>query len=154
MLLDYFLQRLGKEDDALKRVKRVAPQALEVLEKYNWPGNVRELENAISRAAVMARGDSIFLDDLPLDVREPKSTVVPAEQVGQTVDTAVAALFAMARNDPKVKIIPAVERELIVRALAETGGNQLQAAKLLGMTRATLRKRIEKFGITRRLELD
>ena len=47
----------------------------------------------------------------------------------------------------------AVERELIIRALAETGGNQVQAAKLLGTTRATLRKRIEKFGITRRLEL-
>lgn len=47
----------------------------------------------------------------------------------------------------------AAERELIVRALAETGGNQLKAAKLLGMTRATLRKRIEKFGITRRLAL-
>ena len=153
VLLDYFLQRLGKEDDALKRVKRVAPQALEVLEKYNWPGNVRELENAISRAAVVARGDSIFLDDLPLDIREPRPSTVPAKQVEQTVEAAVASLFALARNDPQLKIIAAVERELIVRALAETGGNQLQAAKLLGMTRATLRKRIEKFGITRRLEL-
>ena len=47
----------------------------------------------------------------------------------------------------------AAERELIVRALGETGSNQLQAAKLLGMTRATLRKRIEKLGIRRRLEL-
>jgi two-component system nitrogen regulation response regulator GlnG len=154
VLLDYFLQQLGKEDNALNRVKRVAPQALEVLEKYNWPGNVRELENAISRAAVVARGDSIFLDDLPLDIREPRPTAVPAIQAEQTVETAVASLFVLAHNDPHLKIIAAVERELIVRALAETGGNQLQAAKLLGMTRATLRKRIEKFGITRRLELD
>ncbi|MGD0016357.1 MAG: sigma-54 dependent transcriptional regulator [Verrucomicrobiia bacterium] len=153
VLLDYFLQRLINEDDALNKVKRVAPQAFEVLEKYNWPGNVRELENAISRAAVMAHGDSIFLDDLPLDIREPKPASVPPEQVGQTVDTAVAALFAIARKDPQLKIIAAVERELIVRALGETGGNQLQAAKLLGMTRATLRKRIEKLGIKRRLEL-
>jgi two-component system nitrogen regulation response regulator GlnG len=154
ILLDYFLQRLSNEDGVLKKVKRVTPQALEVLEKYNWPGNVRELENAISRAAVIGRGDSIFPEDLPLDIREPKRIAVPPKQIEQTVEAAVSSLFALARNDPKLKIIAAVERELIVRALAETNGNQLKAAKLLGMTRATLRKRIEKFGITRRLELD
>jgi two-component system nitrogen regulation response regulator GlnG len=59
----------------------------------------------------------------------------------------------LARKDPKFKIMAAVERELIIRALAETSGNQLQAAKLLGITRATLRKRIEKFGIERRMEV-
>jgi DNA-binding protein Fis len=53
-----------------------------------------------------------------------------------------------------LKIIEAAERELIVRALAETAGNQVQAAKLLGMTRATLRKRIESFGIQKRMAID
>jgi two-component system nitrogen regulation response regulator GlnG len=52
-----------------------------------------------------------------------------------------------------LKIIPAVERELVVQALKETGDNQIQAAKLLGITRATLRKRIEKFGIQRELNV-
>ena len=51
-------------------------------------------------------------------------------------------LFQWARRDSKLKVIPAVERELIINALAETRGNQVQAAKLLGITRATLRKRI------------
>ena len=53
-----------------------------------------------------------------------------------------------------MKIIPAVERELIINALKETNGNQVQAAKLLGITRATLRKRIEKFGIKRELTVE
>ncbi len=142
VLVDYFLRRAP--------VKQIAPEALAVLEKYPWPGNVRELENAIERAAVVARGDTIRGDDLPDDVREPRAS--PAEVAG-TVEHAVNILYALARKDPKFKIIPAVERELITRTLAETAGNQVQAAKLLGITRATLRKRVEKFGIQRRLDV-
>ena len=153
VLVDYFIQRLVKSGEASKRIKGITPAAVEVLQKYTWPGNVRELENTIARAGVVARRDSIFTEDLPIDVREPKAVLPAPEQVHTTLDTAIQALYTMARRDPKLKIIAAVERELITRALAETGGNQLQAAKLLGITRATLRKRIEKFGIQRRLEV-
>ena len=52
-----------------------------------------------------------------------------------------------------MKVIPAVERELIIQALHETQGNQVHAAKLLGITRATLRKRVEKFGIKKELNI-
>jgi two-component system nitrogen regulation response regulator GlnG len=52
-----------------------------------------------------------------------------------------------------LKVIPDVERELVVQALKETGDNQIQAAKLLGITRATLRKRVEKYGIQRELKI-
>ena len=62
-------------------------------------------------------------------------------------------LFQWAKRDPKLKIIPAVERELVIQALKETNNNQVHAAKLLGITRATLRKRIEKFGIQRELNV-
>ena len=64
-----------------------------------------------------------------------------------------AQLFKLARKDPKMKLIPAVERVLVTEALRETANNQVQAAKLLGITRATLRKRIEKFGITREVNI-
>lgn len=63
------------------------------------------------------------------------------------------ALFQMARTQSKLRILPAVERELIIHALVETKGNQVQAAKLLGITRATLRKRVEKFGIRKELAI-
>ncbi len=62
-------------------------------------------------------------------------------------------LFRWARQDPKLKVLPAIERELIIQALQETSGNQVHAAKLLGITRATLRKRVEKFGIKRELNI-
>jgi two-component system nitrogen regulation response regulator GlnG len=62
-------------------------------------------------------------------------------------------LFKWARRESKLKLIPAVERELIIQALIETKGNQVQAAKLLGITRATLRKRVEKYKITRDLSV-
>ena len=60
-------------------------------------------------------------------------------------------LFNWARRDRQFKVIPAVERELIIQALVETRGNQVQAGKLLGITRATLRKRIDKFNIRQEL---
>jgi len=62
-------------------------------------------------------------------------------------------LFRWARQNPKLKILPAVERELIIFALQETKGNQVHAAKLLGITRATLRKRLDKFNIKRELNI-
>ena len=72
-----------------------------------------------------------------------------------TSDAAALArqLFQIAKRNPKLKIIPAVERELVIQALKEAGGNQVHAAKLLGITRATLRKRIEKFQIERELSI-
>jgi two-component system nitrogen regulation response regulator GlnG len=62
-------------------------------------------------------------------------------------------LFRIARRDPKLKILPAVERELIIQALLETKGNQVQSASLLGITRATLRSRIEKFKIRQEIAI-
>jgi two-component system nitrogen regulation response regulator GlnG len=144
VLADYFIQKFAKN-------KRIAPETLALLEKRDWSGNVRELENVIERAAVVARGDAVLPRDLPAESASPKPVAV--EDVTGAIDAAVKQLFVLAKKEKKLKIIPAVERELIIRALAETGGNQLQAAQLLGITRATLRKRIEKFGISRRLEL-
>jgi len=70
---------------------------------------------------------------------------------GQDIGSLARLLFQWARENAKLKVLPAVERELVIRALMETDGNQVQAAKLLGITRATLRKRIEKFNIKQEL---
>jgi two-component system nitrogen regulation response regulator GlnG len=123
------------------------------LQNYRWPGNVHELENAIERAVVVARGDTPRFEELPGEVRELKPALAPPEALLDAVDSAVNVLFVLARNDEDLKIMPAVERELNIRAMAETGGNQLKAAKLLEITRATLRKRLQKFNIERRVEV-
>ena len=75
--------------------------------------------------------------------------------VGEEMEVAAMAqhLFRWARAHSELKLLPAVERELVIEALKETSGNQVQAARLLGITRATLRKRIDKFGIRRELSV-
>ena len=124
---------------------------------------MRELENVIRRAHVMAKGDAILLSDLPPEItgqdaaeRRPPAASPGVAGEAAAPDAAALArqLFQWAERDPKLKIIPAVERELVIQALKETSDNQVQAAKLLGITRATLRKRIEKFGIQRELKIE
>jgi DNA-binding NtrC family response regulator len=121
---------------------------------------VRELENAIRRAIVMAKSDAILLGDLPPEISGATggaAAPAAATTAGEAATTDAAALarqlFQWARRDPKLKVIPAVERELVIQALKETSDNQVHAAKLLGITRATLRKRIEKFSIQRELNV-
>jgi len=158
LLVNYFLKKLAKEQRQSPR--SIAPSALKALEKFHWPGNVRELENIIRRALVVAKGDAILAPDLPVEIAGPSAsagspTGTSAPSADNNPDLAVLArrLFAWAKKDPTLKVIPAVERELVIQALKETGGNQVHAAKLLGITRATLRKRVEKFGIQRELKI-
>jgi two-component system nitrogen regulation response regulator GlnG len=153
LLVDYFLQKLVKTGAAPARVTKISPEAMKILEKAEWLGNVRELENAVERAAVVTVGDSILPKDLPADLREPKVVPVAPDDLEAAIDAAMRPLYALARRDPELKLMAMMERELIARSLEDTGGNQVQAAKLLGITRATLRKRIEKYGITRRLNV-
>jgi two-component system nitrogen regulation response regulator GlnG len=159
LLVNYFLKAFAKEHQGAP--KSIAPGVIRALEKYHWPGNVRELENVLRRALVVSKGNAILPVDLPPEITGlgsaagiPGTVSLPAGE-GSTADIAAMArqLFQWARRDPKLKLIPAVERELVIQALKETSGNQIQAAKLLGITRATLRKRVEKFGIQRELSI-
>jgi two-component system nitrogen regulation response regulator GlnG len=165
LLINYFLKKFGQSQN--RPPKSILPTAVEMLERFQWPGNVRELENVVQRATVMAKGDVILPSDLPaLIASGSPATERPVATATATAPGAVAAeekpsdlaalsrtLFQWAREQESLKILPAVERELIIHALMETKGNQVQAAKLLGVTRATLRKRIEKFRIKQALAI-
>ncbi|MEY2465795.1 MAG: hypothetical protein QOD03_316 [Verrucomicrobiota bacterium] len=163
LLVNYFLKKFARDQQTSP--KSISTGVIKALEQYHWPGNVRELENIIRRALVVAKGDAILMSDLPPEILGQTSSTtlnssVSAPAVSLSGEPAVSdvvalarRLFQWARKDPKLKIIPAVERELVLQALKETNGNQVQAAKMLGITRATLRKRIEKFGIQRELSL-
>jgi two-component system nitrogen regulation response regulator GlnG len=159
LLVNYFLKKISREQQ--QQPKSIATSVIKALEKYHWPGNVRELENAIRRAIVMAKSGAILLSDLPPEISGQGGGTgilpVSGEQAGSLSHADAAALarqlFQWAKRDPKLKVIPAVERELVIQALKETNNNQVHAAKMLGITRATLRKRIEKFGIQRELNV-
>ena len=175
LLVNYFLKKIAQRQK--QAPKSISHEALEFLEQYAWPGNVRELENVMQRAIVVTKGDVILPLDLPASVlqslpRPVQSSAVVGVSAATAIETpteieAVTAkagsdpdltgisrtLFNWARTNSSLKLIPAVERELIINALAETKGNQVQAAKLLGITRATLRKRVEKFKIKQELSV-
>jgi nitrogen regulation protein NR(I) len=148
---------------------QIADDAMAAILRHPWPGNVRELENCVQRAMVLASGNTITLANLPEEIasgRRAAEAAPASASSGQPVEAragdaakgslagAIETLFDFARRDKQFKLLPAAERELIVRALAETAGNQVQAAKLLGITRATLRKRVDKFGIQKRMAID
>jgi len=165
LLVDYFLQKHAQKNQ--QPVKALTEDAARALEAFDWPGNVRELENVVHRALVVSKGDAILSADLPMGMSAPPHRA-PGWETNATSGAApdrgpsggnndlgniAQRLFHLARHDPKLKVIPFLEREMVIHALKETHGNQVQAAKILGITRATLRKRIEKFGITQQLDI-
>ena len=83
----------------------------------------------------------------------PSAEAVGEERVPTDIPELSRLLFRWARGQAGLKVLPAVERELVIEALKETQGNQVRAARLLGITRATLRKRVDKFGIRRELNV-
>jgi DNA-binding NtrC family response regulator len=150
-LAEYFLQHVATRK-RLPRL-RLSEEAVRVLEGYSWPGNVRELENTIQSAVVLAGSDMLLPKDLPLGapLSEPGTPVGEASPV--TTEKAIEVLLAAAQADPNLQLLPWLEREFTLHAMKVTRGNQVRAAKLLGMTRATLRKRLERFNITKELTI-
>ena len=143
LLAEYFLKRIAAQKH--KPQLQLSTEAVEVLEAYPWPGNVRELENTIQRAAVLATSDVLLPKDLPLGKNAPAAAAESASPgvAPGNLDEAAAFLFEAASAQPGLELLPWLEKEFTRRAMESTGHNQVRAAKLLGITRATLRKRLE-----------
>lgn len=128
-LATHFLQRLNINDQS----KQLSPEVIERLSNYDWPGNVRELQNVLERMAIISHGREIGLDCLPEFVGSDNTNVretpfrLPAEGIS----------------------LEEVEKSFLQQALEQTGGNQSQAAKLLGLSRYSFLYRLEKYGISR-----
>ena len=112
------------------KVKQVPTEVLSVLMDHDWPGNVRELENCIERAIVMGEGDTIRLLDLPAAIRSGASAHASDEIVDEIPSDGI--------------LLDQVEKNLIIKALRQTNGNQTEAAKILGISRRTLQYRMYK----------
>jgi len=112
----------------------IASDAKDQLLAYTWPGNVRELRNAIERAVILADGGVIRSEHLP--VTPPRAAAASLAD-----DAASTSLPAGGVN------LEAIERTLVVKALTQSRHNKTRAAKLLGLTRAQLYSRIEKYGL-------
>lgn len=119
---------LAEAAQAMKRdISGLTPAAADQLLRYDWPGNVRELENAMERAAALAPGNRIELDDLPQEVRDGVKSP-SATSTARTLDE--------------------FEKEHILSALEENDGNQTRTAEQLGIGSATLYRKLKSYGMT------
>ena len=143
LLAEYFLQKISHQKH--RPQLKLSEEAARVLETYQWPGNVRELENTMQRASVLATADVLLPKDIPLGQIAPVVSET-ATGGGGSVESAIETLFTAATSDTETPLLPWLEREFTQRAMEKTGGNQVRASKLLGITRATLRKRLERNG--------
>lgn len=127
-LLEFFLKIFSEENG--RDIEGFSPEALNILTSYQWPGNVRELRNCVERMVVMARGVTLTLGDVPSEIRS-------AAAHPELADTAVSGSL-----DINTK-----EKELIIRALKQCDGNRSRAAEKLGISRRTLYRKLDTYGI-------
>ena len=150
LLANHFLRRFSHELG--KHVTHIATEAMELLLAYRWPGNVRELQSVLRHALLEATGPVIVPTNLPDYVRQGMSAGTPG--------TAAAGLgcpdfgpltrerLQAGSHDIHRELISLAERQIFTEVITQTSGNLTQAAKRLGITRTTLRARLESLGIT------
>jgi two-component system nitrogen regulation response regulator GlnG len=154
LLTDYYLARFAAE---FKRPVPVVPaETRELLRRYPWPGNVRELQSTLKQGLLKMSGGVLLPDFLPI-VKKPQAAAAPTEAAGAPAGPAPPALdwdrFIAERleagsRELYAECLATMERQLLTRTLERTGGNQLRAAELLGITRGSLRHKLRSLGLT------
>ena len=121
-----------------------------LLRSYSWPGNIRELRNVMERATLLcAETDCVMPEHLPADKMRAHFAQAPRSASQTNEHPAIVTQTARVEKIDLRQDMKAHERQLIIQALDETGGNQTRAAKLLNISRRTLISRIEEFGLPR-----
>jgi len=124
LLMQYFLKQYCQK--FAKKITGLDKAAREVLLAYSYPGNVRELQNIIERAVALAEGETLTLEDLPLDLRH----------------------YAVPRGG-RLNTLEEAEKEHIRRVLATTRHNLGETARILALPRTTLWRKLKKYGLSR-----
>jgi len=131
-LAEFFIEHYNRKFK--RHIEAVSPETLDLMLAHDWPGNVRELRNAIERAMILEESSLIAAASLPISIShaEPRQAASAEAQV-EIPDEGMSLVDN--------------ERQLLVRALEKTGGNQTQAARLLRITRDTLRYKMKKYNL-------
>jgi two-component system, NtrC family, response regulator AtoC len=135
-LLEHFSQHYNQK--FRKNIQGLTKEAEELLMNYDWPGNIRELKNAIERVMILAEGNKVAAKHLPIRISEGGVMPIPMGD-GQSDGTIQLPSAGISLYD--------VERELIKQALEQARGNKTTAAKLLRITRDTLRYKVKKYAL-------
>jgi two-component system response regulator AtoC len=135
-LIDYLLAKINL--DLHKKVIGVSDEMMEIFMNYNWPGNVRELENLLVRACVVAKGQVLGVNDFP-ELGKEETSKLPGD--------ASADLFKPSEPG-KLLTLDEVEERYIRKVIKETNKNKGEICDILGVSRPTLERKLEKYGIT------
>lgn len=149
-IIDHYIAECNQELN--KNVKGISKAALKKIMRYDWPGNVNELKNAIKSAVAMCRGASILIEDLPPNVMgekilsfKDKEEIISLEN---WIREEIAKLKAIKKKgDYYFEIISKVEKELIRQILESTNGKKVETAEILGITRNTLRTKMNNYDL-------
>jgi two-component system response regulator HydG len=123
LLVNFFLEKFS---DPQRPIRTISEDAMRRLMAYDWPGNVRELENAVERAVALGSGPILHIADLPSNLQQNSSD--------------------KALDSNELTTIEEMERRCILRALRETNGDKLAAARLLGIGKTTLYRKLKQYG--------
>jgi len=123
LLVSFFLEKFS---DPLRPIRTISEDAMRRLMTYDWPGNVRELENAVERAVALGSGPMLHIGDLPSNLQQGSSDKLLESNELTTLEE--------------------MERRFILRALRETNGDKLAAARLLGIGKTTLYRKLKQYG--------
>jgi DNA-binding NtrC family response regulator len=143
LLINYYVGRYSRE--LAKDVKTVAPETMERLRRYTWPGNVRELQSVLKQALLQAAGPILLPEFLP-----PLHRAADASDdatMSSDLERYIDGRLAEGANDLYAEVVQRLERILLPRVLRHTNGNQLRAAKMLGITRGSLRTKLRELGL-------
>ncbi len=125
LLLSHYLAVFNQENG--KQIEGFTPAACDMLSAYGWPGNIRELRNLVERMVVLARGKVLDVKDIPAQVRDSIGGGEVRVDAELTVDE--------------------MEKRMIIQALEKTGGNRTKAAEKLGISRRTLHRKLNQYGV-------
>ena len=163
-LVDHFIRRFSPELG--KEVREAAPETLEIMSRYPWPGNIRELQSVIKWALLQAQGPVLLPGFLPESVRSGEAAGAAPREAQTTPTTPRDPAAGPPPTEPFVdwngfveeriragsqnlyaESLALMERALLTRVLRQTDGNQAQAARILGITRGSLRAKIRALGL-------
>ena len=148
LLADYFLHRFNRGLNPM--VQSIDPETMRCLEAYAWPGNVRQLQSVIKYALIKSSSDVLLLESLPENVRSGETPVMlPTGTAAGTLDVASLTnnLLAAGELDVYRRVCQEMDRVVLEVVMRHAKGNQVEASKILGISRTTLRSKIRELGM-------